>query len=352
MMSKLIAGLLMTIMLINPVRIVAQAGTEHYDAAWNSNDDLIAITNGHYIRLYTPQFVLIEELALPDTGPELYAVELEWSPNGDMLALYRLSSTMSKLEIWQPESFTLVQSWDEEELLGRITWKSDNTQLAAVARFGLYNWFIRFYDVQTGQVITELDPPNRSSIPGFAWSGDGEQVAMGTIEKTFLWDMTTTPPVMASSTIPDPSSDYNLQYSPSDHLVALTGATDIASLSQVQIWNTDTQQLAHVIELPEEAAVDAVRWGPQYLLIVGYDETVRLWDPDTWQETLIIPVAVNRYAPNPEWNGDGSAFLIQGEVLGFHIRDVETGAVLAILAQTQVQPTVTIEQTAQQPDPY
>jgi WD40 repeat protein len=313
----------------------------YYSATWNPQKDLIAVSDGYDLWLYDSNFNLLDHGNMAPSTDHIFFGSLAWSPDGEKLATYYWSEESSHFQIWDSQSLQVIHDLNNVPILGVLEWNFDSTQILTAAALDMYTTVIRVYDVNSGAISLDIALPEHAGVRGLKWIGDGQQILAGITAGTFIWDISINPPASIPVVLPSKSSEYNFAYDASLNSVAFTPLTDSEYLNQIQIWDLETQQLTDTLSGHTGGIID-VSWGPVSLLSVDSDDALRIWDNETWQ-SIVIPVDIAQ-RPSLDWNPQGTQFIVISESLGLHIRDGETGAVLAVLGQPEAQPTVTIDQ--------
>lgn len=162
------------------------------------NEQIISVDFDSPQNLYIWDIAHESIIAREDTGS---MVDMDWSPNGNILALANATGTIV-LEAYEESSFSYIKYFEHPEIIGltsvngfdnyAIDWKSDGSQIAS----GSLNGKVRVWDVKTGEIILDLkgndneaSEYDRNDIRDIGFSTDGERLysisADGTIR---VWD--------------------------------------------------------------------------------------------------------------------------------------------------------------------
>jgi WD40 repeat protein len=215
----------------------------------------------------------------------------------------------SIFQIWDANNFTLLTTFtDERHDMPIIGWSPDGTRIVTSTTFG-----IRIRDAADGQILRSLEGhtrpifafswnPNNSRLasisadssvriwdtgsgatiatfslnePGttIAWDPSGGLLAGGTGQNIQVWDAISLTPV----TLLQAHTNVVFDLDWSSYGLASTGVDD-----SVKVWNTNTWQIASELQVaPNSAAY--INWNRTngYLAILGFDSLVRIWDPAT-----------------------------------------------------------------------
>ena len=286
-------------------------------------NDTVGVTNGRVFETYSQNFTFLNQIILisdPQVIPSRY--NFQWSPNGNRLAV-PLSGLPS------PLNDTVVQIWDmtlKQKLYELsdinsavgIVWNSDETKLAAVASAGRNAQVIRVYDAQTGQILTEIDPPTRNAQ--LTWSSVSDLLVFESFSDVQVWDANTGNPVKTLNAVVN--SESGLESHPSQDQIAFVNLN--SSSNDIEIWNIDTGQMVRTLSGHTERVI-GLDWSTGGLVSTSFDNSVRIWDLQTGQSTAI---QVGRFA-RAELNASGTILLVRDDTSGIQTRDPITGDILA-----------------------
>jgi small GTP-binding protein len=224
-----------------------------------------------------------------------------WSPDGQCLAS---ASNDKAIHLWNAASGNYLQTLKgHSEYINSVAWSPDGQRLASASA----DETIRLWDAASGNYLQTLRG-HSGTVKSVAWSPDGKRLASASHDGTIcLWD--------AAS---------------GKHLKNLQGHTDwavrvewspdgnrLASASHdgtIRLWDTATGKALHVLEGHSNSVNCAVFSADGHWLATkgNYDDdTVRLWNCDTWicQAILTEPVWVVRSNISIKWTSDpGLAF--------------------------------------------
>ncbi len=218
---------------------------------------------------------------------------MAWSSNGRHVAS---GSGDGSLKIWEAASGRELHTLRGDHGSVRcVVFSPDGKQLAAGSNDG------------TIQVLEDLEDLKRvrafaadgTAIMALAWSPDGRLLASGGIDGTIkIWNVS------------DRRAILNLRAT-SGWLSSLAwspDATQLASTSghEIKTWNvTDGREIATMRGHTDAAT--GVSWSPDGLRLAstGSDHSVRIWDPKTGEETLLIPSHASTAFCGVAWSPDG-----------------------------------------------
>jgi WD40 repeat protein len=208
------------------------------------------------------------------------------------------------------------------DLIPTLAFSPDGTQLASSTREGTAG----ISDVATGK--TEVVLAGRLwEVTQVAFSPDGSRIATASYDGTArIWDAESGEPL---TTFSGHTGDVlAVAFSPDGTRIA-TGGSDATA----RVWDASTgdQQLTLA---GHTAGIEHVAFTSDgdRLLTGGTDGTTRLWDVslEGGRDWLTVPGPYNRLGA-VAFSPDGTRFAVPGQIRGVAIRDVDTGAKLAML---------------------
>lgn len=191
---------------------------------------------------------------------------LEWSPNGEYLAL--ASTGGSHIGIWETKS---KEMWwlfvGYYAGVDRVAWSPDGRVIVS----GCVDGAIHFNDIKTKEIVMHIQ--TESSIKTMDWSPDGQTLASGSRAGIYLWDTNNGESTRLANDILDVD---DLVFSPDGRYIAF--CNDFT----VQIWNIEERKRIHEFQ-NGYAPIKSVDWSPDGRTIVfgAWDKNVYLWDVTT-----------------------------------------------------------------------
>jgi WD40 repeat protein len=314
------------LVLLTPTHIQAGSSVTRI-AKWNPRQDIIAATDGYTIKLYNPSFALIDQVVVvSDPNLDIETRGMEWSPDGSRLALviYGISFdlTGTVVQIWDMTDLQLLTQIPNISFQPGIAWSPDSTQIAVVYA-SLLRDVVHIHDAQNGALLSEFFHTSEArNITQLAWSSDGSQIAFAERGYVQIWNAATQQYI---TTFPNRINDeIRLAYSPTDSRWAFI---DLDNPTDILIWDTTTFQLVRRLQ-GHTKPIYTFTWGSGGIISVSFDDTTRVWDPDTGATKAVIPSGVTFML---SWNPDGTLFVTTDEAIGVYIRDAMTGDIVAVL---------------------
>lgn len=306
----------------------AQVITPFHWPQFHPTEDIIAVTNGETIRIYTSDFVsLLKEYKLMEGEyPGITRVGfMKWSPDGNMLAISFLNSSLiPRLQIWELDSDKRLLDLENIDLNQPIFWGMNSDYIVATDKGLKYN--IRFYEVPSGDVIEEIVP---SYFSQFAWNAAVNQALLAKGPKyDFRVLNTLTHEIVEIDYIFN--SGYPYEYNPSGTLIA---GIDADNDELITIYDTHTYTRFNTL-IGHQDTVFSVSWFNDTILVSnGRDRTVRFWNVQNGKNFSTFNVA--GYSPF-SFNHDKTLIAFAEDDNRIHVRDMATGEDVAVLGESNV----------------
>ncbi len=224
------------------------------------HEDSVAFmsTSGAYV-YSIPDLELLQVITCYDIPFSAYIID--WSPDGSQIAIY--NNTHIGIQIYDTETFkldkTLYALNDDSGIMGSevdsLSWSPDGKYIAIGSP--LENFSFRVWDVQTEEIIyADKDLLNGEywyiNPQGTQWSEDGRYIA---IANSFYGEIT--------------------------------------------IVDFIEQETAHLLGLKDEEDIGYMQWNDNHLATGGYQNLLRIWNTDTWEEYQLPNIASYSLAWSP-----------------------------------------------------
>ncbi|MBW7886357.1 MAG: PD40 domain-containing protein, partial [Caldilineaceae bacterium] len=299
---------------------------------WHPNEDRIAVADGYTVQFYDSNFQYLDQLYLDDPSQtEVAILSMEWSPNGDFLAVARRFSQTgaSTLQVWQLEPTQLLAEVDDKTLLAGLplAWNPDSSQVAVGGALGQGHERTFVFNAQTGNLDFEIAPAPPVNIGHLAWSPVGSQIVVGTRDGLGVWDTASPTPFLTTPMLPRASSEANVAFMPNSSLIAFVPRGES---EQIQILDTQTGQFIRALNGHTDD-VKSLTWGDAGLLSIGWDNTAHIWSNSG---TLVSSINVEGSLGQPSWSPGGTRFVVSTLMHGVVARDSSSGDITAILGST------------------
>jgi small GTP-binding protein len=211
-----------------------------------------------------------------NSGKLLWTIEVyenyvcvAWSPDNQVLALGHGDSTIS---LWNPKTGGLLRILEGHfDAINRIAWSPDRNILASCS----VDDTIRVWNAETGKTLKILTGESLD-VECFAWSPDGRTLCSGSWDAIRLWDAKTGKEIRAFHV---PDMVKCVAWSPDGQHIA-SGSAD----KTVRIWNPETGQQTNILEA-HTAQVVSVSFFDNGRLLRSFSlyGTVVIWRTDTWE---------------------------------------------------------------------
>lgn len=312
--------------------------------AWRADGQVVAAATREELRIYTNSMELITQLSI-ESGYRF--TDLAWHPSENRLAAATLTSTPHTLiYIW---SITGVPSNISVEVdrimdvppigLAGMSWSQDTRLAISFASSEIHVW-----DTNTGNLMETIRPDGNVSVDGIAWSPDNLRLAASIApDHVDMFDMSTYQKVgSVESQDPDLAHyPYAIAWSPSSERFAVSEG------STIYIWqyNTVTDDYQLITSLPQSPGVVlALDWQSDRLAGSAEDNTIRVWETDTWDIITCIPNGGDlRSAFGFSLSPDGSQLAYSGDGGALEIMPVP-GSGSSIPAAPTVPPLKTVSE--------
>jgi WD40 repeat protein len=285
-------------------------------ARWSDTGDMIGLTNGVSADIYDSNFSLIQSftlLPIEPTFPISFQASV-WSPN--LTYIHRVilfddtytgpSPNKIILQIWRVDTKELVFEYLGLSIRSGVIWNQQSTQFAFAVPTGLGTDSLLIFDI-AGNQIAELVPP----IPGFVgkmnWNSDGSLIAFNISDTLFVWDFN----LKQYRTTPTPrfNPDERLRFDNTSNRIAYIEVdNDFNTPDPIIVWDVDTsQQVGQFIGYDQ--GIYTFNWGLGLFAGVGLDDTIRIWDSQTFQQ---LAVYERSFITQVQFSPDSNVLLTNG----------------------------------------
>ncbi len=295
-----------------------------------------------------------EDARIPNDIPTNVITSIDWSPNGQMLALANNNGTIKIIDAVTGSIIQNLITAQPNPIL-TVAWSPDGSKVAATVGTEIHIW-----NIDTWQVLQILQG-HLAPVWSVDWSPDGSKLASAVNLYSpnfnfFIWETTTWQKIL---TMEHFGSFYQVIWSPDNISLATTGGgavelwklpqttedkvltftnigeivdatwspdgTKIATVGDndsVLVWDVATQQViqeltGHYLSISD--LVFSVAWSPDGTRIASAstDDTVRVWDTVSGQSVIVFEEQVELYSL--AWSPDGTKLAYGGENGVLHI---------------------------------
>jgi WD40 repeat protein len=321
----------MVLAILPPTQVKSQSSSAIL-ARWSSDaHNTIGFTDGSFAEIYSSDFSLIQSFMLPPVEPasQISFLVGVWSPN--LLYIARIvlfddtytgqSPNKAVFQLLRVDSQALIFEYLGISILSGVAWNQQSTEFAFAIPTGLGSENLLIFDV-AGNQITELIPPVAGGIDRITWNSDGTRIAFNTNGRLHIWDFS------AKQFLASPTNQLAfsapIQFNTVSNQVAYIEVEDYSVPELIRIWDTDTSQEVGQL-IGHENAIYTFDWQGNRLVSVGLDDTLRIWDTESYQQLSIFDRGtISQVQISP----DLDALLINGfDAPTFQIIDPYTGQV-------------------------
>ncbi|MBD2303419.1 DUF4365 domain-containing protein [Nostoc sp. FACHB-190] len=214
-------------------------------------------------------------LIYPIEKPRGVITDMEWSPDGNMLAIVSISGYEDIIDICDIRDGKRVWKLEGKHSgsINSIAWSPDGKMLASASN----DTTIAIWNIKTGKLKRRLKG-HSNAVWNLKWSPDGQTLASSSRDSTIrLWNTTTWKHNQPLNV--DIIPDSSMVWSPDGRTLA------IASYNAVLFWNLENGELSGKIE-GEIGFISGMALSPDnrnLALVSG--TSVLLWELKTWQPT-------------------------------------------------------------------
>jgi WD40 repeat protein len=320
--------MVLSMLLLSGTLTLAQQDDYFWYPVWHPTEDIIAVTNGAAVRLYSSDFTqLLDEYPLVEqVSAGLRPGHMAWSPDGTMLAVSLTGEGIPfKLQVWSLQTGQRLIQIDRVITDVPFVWGDASDRIGLVHSADQGDDTIRVYAIPGGALVQEFAPASPSNIQAFAWSPAKNQA--------LVYLAGANPGLYAVDTISgvftlinrDFNRDYRYQYNPSGSLIAGGQSADV---TVVEVLDTDTFEVVTTL-VGHSDWVFKISWiNDNTIATVSWDETTRFWNAETGQQLVSFQTGLTTA---PTFSPDDTLFVATSIDENTYVRDVATGAVVAIL---------------------
>jgi WD40 repeat protein len=270
-----------------------------YGATWTAGEPDVLVGAGNTQRAMAQlpgQSLDIRQLS--DTG----ASHALLSPDGRFVLLANDQSSRVLSAADGKQLFALPASHAATQ---RAAWSPDNQRLATLES----DTTARLWDARTGAPLFAL-PELRASISGIAWSADSRQIAIGSADgRIYVWTVEGQPQAIMAG---HAAAVDALSWSPDGRQLATASRDGTA-----RVWDVGAGKQALPAFDAHSGPLQAISWSPsvsqrsgdpQYVLTVGADDKVRVWNVATQAQISVLDIGSP--IATAAWSPDGMQLLV------------------------------------------
>jgi WD40 repeat protein len=319
------------IFLSNPTITYAQYN-RFQEPIWHPNQNIIALTNGAKIRFYPSDFSqIIKEFALISTVTNfLRVIDMAWSPDGTMIAIAIQGDNIPpELQVWNYNNNQLVTRITELGISSNFEWGKNSDRIFFKYDRSLDDNSIRVYSIPNGTILQEFIPPIKGIINSITINSENTQIALYLSSEIMgLYFLNIETGLFTHSQIHLISDDMDIprfEYSKND--IILIGILRKDYNNAVLVDSRYDLLLGKLIG--HGSFITAIDWVNNQIVTTSYDDTVRFWNPNTFQQIRVLQTGATG---GISFSPDGSMFVTDAyDIQTVVVRDSFTGEIVASL---------------------
>jgi WD40 repeat protein len=319
------------IFLSNPTITYAQYN-RFQEPVWHPNQNIIALTNGAKIRFYPSDFSqIIKEFALISTVTNfLRVIDMAWSPDGTMIAIAIQGDNIPpELQVWNYNNNQLVTRITELGISSNFEWGKNSDRIFFKYDRSLDDNSIRVYSIPNGTILQEFIPPIKGIINSITINSENTQIALYLSSEIMgLYFLNIETGLFTHSQIHLISDDMDIprfEYSKND--IILIGILRKDYNNAVLVDSRYDLLLGKLIG--HGSFITAIDWVNNQIVTTSYDDTVRFWNPNTFQQIRVLQTGATG---GISFSPDGSMFVTDAyDIQTVVVRDSFTGEIVASL---------------------
>ncbi|MGW7542256.1 nSTAND1 domain-containing NTPase [Streptomyces sp. NPDC054770] len=293
-----------------------------------SPDGHTVATGGHNRRIYLSDLTTGQIRATLTTDSLDSLQSVAFSPDGHTVAT---GSGSGVVRLWDAATGRAEASLTGHSATVRtLAYSPDGTTLASGSDDGT----VRLWDV-SGRRLRITLTGHTEAVNSVAFSPDGATLASGSSDGSVrLWDAASRQP---KATLHKPGTvDSTVAFSPDRTTLAVGTAAMDSPDSTVQLWDTATGDITHV--LPGRRGTVDMAFSPsgRTLATSGSAETVELWDSATGRKEKTLPKAGTAVAFSP----DGTALATVRDLGTVVLKDAATGRTKKVFPDRHTEGTM------------
>jgi WD40 repeat protein len=260
-----------------------------------SPDQSLVATAGDFGQINVRETATRELLWLAQ-GHDAWSGAIDFSPDGANLASGSDDGTVA---VWDTETGELLLKWTavEDSWVNTLFYSPDGAQIATAG----FDGAVKVFNPATGEVILSLT--HTTPVWGIAYNGAGELAvgngASGTID---FWDPNSGEKLRVLNNAP---FIRTMVFDPDGEWLAAGGDDNVL------IYDLSTGEARLTLESQEAFILGfGVNTEGSHLITGGFDDSVRVWDPDSGE--LLHSLPIEGYTYKQFFSPDGKHILLAG----------------------------------------
>jgi WD40 repeat protein len=306
MKHNVLTKIAIAIVLLLLITIMNSAQYDNFgQPLWSPTDNIIAVTNGVSIRLYSSDFtqILQDFELIPNPDSSVRTTYIAWSPNGQMIAVGIIGNTMgSVLQVWDVQTGQKITEIFDISPDTMFAWNLQSNRIVGVFPVNLFEVTIRIYDIPSGELVSEIASPNNNVyVNDIAWSPDGTKIVV-VADMLYLLDVQTQQYTPMNIRLISSNETPRIQFSPNGNYVI---GIISPSANEIVIFDVTTFELVATLTGHTDR-IWSINWVDDYIASVSFDGTTRLWDTNTFQLLHTFETGITTF---PSFNPDNTMFV-------------------------------------------
>lgn len=207
-----------------------------------------------------------------------------WSPDGTRI----LTHSASTAWLWDAVHEKELQVFKYSKYFHQ-PWSPDGTRIVTADEEGP----LRIWDVETGKVLSELQPPTRRVVLP-AWSPDGSRIVACLMPEAhaIVWDVVSGEILSTTDEVEGGGCLYGPMWSP-DGQYFVTGCAFVGGDTPVRVWDAVTGRELMALESHNGESILA-NWSPEggRIAVTYEDGTIKVWNVSSLYSSLDGPISL------------------------------------------------------------